>query len=53
MMLHNSDYIKHHIPLGRTGKPEEVASVYAFLASDEASYITGAMHYVDAGFSAV
>ena len=36
-------------PLGRIGKPEEVASVAAFLASDEASYITGEIIYVDGG----
>jgi glucose 1-dehydrogenase len=36
-------------PLGRIGKPEEVASVAAFLASDDASYITGEIIYVDGG----
>lgn len=44
-----ADYIKHHIPLGRTGKPEEVASVYAFLASDDASFITGEVILIDGG----
>lgn len=35
--------------LGRRGTPEEVANVYAFLASDEASYVTGALWTVDGG----
>ena len=37
------------IPLGRMGKPEEVAAVTAFLASDDASYVTGSTYYVDGG----
>lgn len=37
------------VPLGRRGTPEEVANVYAFLASDEASYVTGATYFVDGG----
>ncbi len=36
-------------PLGRCGEPEEVASIAAFLASDEASYMTGQTMYVDGG----
>ncbi|SEJ51805.1 SDR family NAD(P)-dependent oxidoreductase [Frateuria terrea] len=36
-------------PLGRSGKPEEVASAVSFLASDEASYITGVELFVDGG----
>lgn len=36
-------------PLGRLGKPEEIADVYAWLASDEASYIHGAAISVDGG----
>jgi NAD(P)-dependent dehydrogenase (short-subunit alcohol dehydrogenase family) len=36
-------------PLGRRGTPEEVANVYAFLASDQASYVNGAVWLVDGG----
>src|SRR5581483_9057510 len=42
------DYFRH-IPLGRGGLPEEVANATAFLASDLASYITGAALFVDRG----
>jgi glucose 1-dehydrogenase len=38
-----------NIPLGRMGKPNDVASLVAFLASAEADYITGATFYVDGG----
>lgn len=38
------------IPLGRLGKPEELANLVVFLASDKASYITGTVTQVDGGF---
>ncbi|MEL4180372.1 SDR family NAD(P)-dependent oxidoreductase [Roseateles sp. PN1] len=41
------------IPMGRVGRPEELANAIVFLASDEASYITGAALPVDGGRSAV
>lgn len=40
------------IPLKRFGKPEEIAAVIVFLASDEASYITGSTFYADGGLLA-
>ena len=41
------------IPLGRVGTPRDVAAAIAFLASDDAAFITGAMLPVDGGNSAV
>ncbi len=42
-----------HIPLGRVGRPEELAAAAAFLASERASYITGTVQLVDGGASAI
>jgi 3-oxoacyl-[acyl-carrier protein] reductase len=39
------------IPLGRMGNPEEFAAAVAFLASERAGYITGAVLQVDGGFT--
>jgi NAD(P)-dependent dehydrogenase (short-subunit alcohol dehydrogenase family) len=41
------------VPMGRPGRPEEVAQAVLFLATDEASYITGAELYVDGGYLAL
>ena len=43
------DALLRNIPLGRLGQPEDVASLVAFLASDEAAYITGSTYFVDGG----
>jgi glucose 1-dehydrogenase len=42
-------YTKERIPFRRLGLPEEVAACFAFLASDDASYVTGHSLVVDGG----
>ena len=46
-----ADFVRLHIPMGRFGRAEEVADVVAFLASERASWITGACVNVDGGQS--
>jgi NAD(P)-dependent dehydrogenase (short-subunit alcohol dehydrogenase family) len=41
-----------HIPLDRAAEPAEIAAVHAFLASDDAAYVTGALYVVDGGMTA-
>lgn len=43
------DGMRGHTPLGRLGQPEDIANAYAFLASDQASFITGEVLRVDGG----
>jgi 3-oxoacyl-[acyl-carrier protein] reductase len=45
------DQVKSSTPLGRLGLPEDMANVYAFLATDEASFITGQVLVVDGGLT--
>ena len=45
------DEMEHRVPLKRLGQPEDIANAYAFLASDEASYINGAVLEVAGGLT--
>jgi len=43
------DRVRAQIPLGRLGRPEEIARVVGFLAADQSAYITGQVWAVNAG----
>ncbi len=43
-------YLTDHLPIGRLGKPEDVAGVVTFLCSEQASYMAGAVVAVDGGW---
>ena len=45
--------ISDNVPLGRLGKPDEIAKAVVFLASDDSSYVTGTELFVDGGFAQV
>jgi NAD(P)-dependent dehydrogenase (short-subunit alcohol dehydrogenase family) len=55
-MLRENETFKQSIesqtPMGRFGRPEEIAKLALFLASDESSFITGAAHVIDGGWTA-
>ena len=53
-LLDNPEQLKkvtQNIPLGRLGDPRDVAGMVAFLASDDAKYVTGSTFYVDGGLT--
>lgn len=47
--IFDKDFIRKSVPVGRTGKAEEVAALVAFLASEDAAYITGQTIAIDGG----
>lgn len=51
MTAEMEEQIVSSVPLGRHGDPEEIANVFSFLASDRASFVTGALYFVDGGIS--
>jgi NAD(P)-dependent dehydrogenase (short-subunit alcohol dehydrogenase family) len=47
------DYLLFLTPIGRVGRPEEIASIVVYLASDESSFTTGGVFFVDGGMAAM
>jgi NAD(P)-dependent dehydrogenase (short-subunit alcohol dehydrogenase family) len=45
--------ISKSVPLGRLGRPDEIAKAVVFLASDDSSYVAGSELFVDGGFAQV
>jgi 3-oxoacyl-[acyl-carrier protein] reductase len=48
----HAEMVKPLVPLGRLGKPEEIAGLVAYLASPEAGFITGSSQTIDGGYVA-
>lgn len=44
-------YVTKHTPIGRMGKPEDIAYGAVYLASEEASFVTGTLLYIDGGYT--
>jgi NAD(P)-dependent dehydrogenase (short-subunit alcohol dehydrogenase family) len=45
----DAERLDPEVPLGRPGKPEEVAALVAWLCSDEATYVNGSSYVIDGG----